>query len=74
MTFVHIHKHLRHKLVFKVEQGVFVGYDEATKDYRIYLPYKHSIIVSCDVSFDEGRMYRADPSNIIFNVQRLLEL
>jgi transposase InsO family protein len=74
MVFTHIHEHLRNKLGSRSERGIFVGYDESTKGFRIYHPSKRAIMISRDVSFDETRIYRANPDDIIFDVQPLLEL
>ena len=35
------------------KKGIFVGYCEVSKDFRIYIPSYHHIEISRDVSFDE---------------------
>jgi hypothetical protein len=54
MVFVHIPEWYRNKLESRSERGVFVGYDDSTNGYRIYLPHKRTVIVSRDVIFDES--------------------
>ena len=34
-------------------KGIFVGYSESSKDYRIYFPGFKNIDISRDVTFDE---------------------
>jgi hypothetical protein len=35
------------------KKGIFVGYCEASKAFRIYIPGPHHIEISMDVTFDE---------------------
>ena len=60
--------------MFRFERRVFVGYDDSTKGYRIYLPHKRLGTVNRDVTFDESRVYRSDPLEAQFDIQKLLEL
>jgi hypothetical protein len=46
MAFVHIPERYRNKLESRSERGVFVGYDDSTKGYRVYLPHKKKVTVS----------------------------
>jgi transposase InsO family protein len=48
MVFVHIPERYRNKLESRSECGVFVGYDDSTKGYRVYLPHKRTITVNRD--------------------------
>ena len=48
---VHIPKEKRRKLDPKSETGVFVGYSEEVKGYRIYLPHKEDVEIHRDVVF-----------------------
>lgn len=48
---VHVPKPKRWKLDAKNEFGVFVGYSEEVKGYRIYLPHKQTIEMHRDVIF-----------------------
>ena len=43
----------RKKLDKKSQKGIFVGYDLEETGYRIYIPDKRKIEISCDVVFDE---------------------
>ena len=45
--------HQRQKLDKKSTKGVFVGDDTEEQGYRVYIPEKHHIEVSCNVLFDE---------------------
>jgi hypothetical protein len=45
------------KLAPRSSLGVFIGYDQATKGYRIYLSKLHCVIVSKDILFDETLFY-----------------
>jgi transposase InsO family protein len=46
MVFVHIPERYRSKLESRSERGVYVGYDDSTKGYRVYLPHKRTVTVS----------------------------
>jgi hypothetical protein len=52
--FVHIPKERRTKLDPSGKKGLFVGYCEVSKAFRIYIPGYHHIEISRDVTFDEG--------------------
>ena len=41
-----------------VENGIFVGYDETLKAFRIYLPSQRKVVVRMDVKFQEERAFR----------------
>ena len=41
----------------KLEKGIFVGYSENSKAYRIYFPGFNNIDISGDVTFDEDLAY-----------------
>jgi hypothetical protein len=51
--FVHIPKERRTKLDPSRKKGIFVGYCEVSKAFRIYIPGYHHIEISKDVTFDE---------------------
>jgi hypothetical protein len=51
--FVHISKQKRNKMDPSRKKGIFVGYYEASKSFRIYIPGHHHIEISRDVTFDE---------------------
>jgi hypothetical protein len=52
-VFIHIPKEKRNKLEPSGKKGMFVGYCEVSKAFRIYIPGHHHIKISRDVTFDE---------------------
>jgi hypothetical protein len=52
-VFVHIPKEKRTKLDPSQKKGIFVGYCEVSKAFRVYIPAHHHIEISRDVTFDE---------------------
>jgi len=48
----------RTKLDQTAEQGFFVGYNETSKAFRIYIPSSRKIVVRRDVKFMEDRAFR----------------
>jgi hypothetical protein len=52
-VFVHISKEKRTKLDPLGKKGIFVGYSEVSKAFRIYIPGYHHIEIIRDVTFDE---------------------
>jgi hypothetical protein len=52
-VFVHIPKEKRNKLDPSRKKGIFVGYCEVSKAFRVYIPGHHHIEISRDVTFDE---------------------
>ena len=55
--YIHIPKEKRTKLDPSGKRGIFVGYSESLKAYRIYFPVFKNIDVSRDVTFDEDSAY-----------------
>jgi hypothetical protein len=53
LVFVHIPKEKRTKLDPSGKKGIFVGYCEVSKAFRIYIPGYHHIDISRDVTFYE---------------------
>ena len=53
VAYVHVPKSDRNKLDSKTMAGRFVGYDDQTKAFRLYLPDKKKVALSKDVTFDE---------------------
>jgi hypothetical protein len=51
--FVHILKEKRNKLDPSGNKGIFVGYCEVSKAFRVYIPGHHHIEINRDVTFDE---------------------
>jgi hypothetical protein len=52
-VFIHITKEKKNKLDPSGKKGIFVGYYEVSKAFRIYIPGQHHIEISRDVTFDE---------------------
>ena len=52
-VYVHIPKKKRTKLDPSGKKGIFVGYCEVSKAFRIYISGFHHIEISRDVTFDE---------------------
>lgn len=52
-VYVHIPKEKRKKWNAKSKKGVFVGYCDDTKGYRIWLPDEKKIMIGRDVIFNE---------------------
>jgi hypothetical protein len=52
-VFIHIPKEKRNKLDPSRKKGIFVGYCEVSKAFKIYIPGHHHIEISRDVTFDE---------------------
>ena len=54
-VFIHIDipKEKRNKMDPSGKKGIFVGYCEVSKAFRIYIPSQHDIEISRDVTFDE---------------------
>ena len=55
--YIHIPKEKRTKLDPSGKKGIFVGYSESSKAYRIYFPGFKKIDISRDVTFDEDMAY-----------------
>ena len=52
-VYVHIPKEKRTKLDPSINKGIFVGYYEVSKAFRIYIPGFHHMEINRDVTFDE---------------------
>ena len=57
-VFIHIPKEKRNKLERSGKKGIFVGYCEVSKDFRIYILGHHHIETSRDVTFDEDAVLK----------------
>ena len=58
LTYSHVPSEKRTKLKPTAEKGIFVGYDETTKAFRIYLPSQRKVVVRREVKFEEERAFR----------------
>ena len=56
-VYIHIPKDKRTKLDSSGKKGIFMGYSESLKAYRIYFPRFKKINISRDVTFDEDSAY-----------------
>jgi len=50
-VYIHVPKDKRSKMEPSEKKGIFVGYNETSKAYRIYVPGDRHIELSKDVSF-----------------------
>ena len=57
-VYIHVSKEKRMKMEPSGNKGVFVGYSETSKAYRIYIPGTRLIEVSRDVTFYEDSSFR----------------
>jgi hypothetical protein len=58
LVFILISKEKRNKLEPSGKKGIFVGYCEVSKAFRIYIPGHYHIEISRDVTFDEDVMLK----------------
>ena len=56
--YVHVPKEKRAKLEPSDKKGLFVGYSDCSKAYRVYIPGQRYIEVSRDVIFHEEAVFR----------------
>ena len=61
VAYVHVPKSDRHKLDSKTMAYRFIGYDDQTKAFRLYLPDKKKVVISKDVMFDEDNFELKHP-------------
>jgi hypothetical protein len=57
-TYSYVPSEKRTKLEPMAERGIFVGYSENSKAFRIYLPSLRKTILRRDVRFEEDRAFR----------------
>jgi hypothetical protein len=58
VCYCHVPSEKRTKLDPTTDKGILVGYSEASKAYRIFVPARRKIIVCRDVQFEEERALR----------------
>lgn len=56
MTYSHVPEEKRTKLEPTAKKGIFVGYSETSKAYRIYIPALRKIVLRRDVRFEEEKV------------------
>ena len=58
LTYSHVPSKKRTKLEAIGERITFVGYDETSKDFRIYLPTQRKVVVRREVRVEDERAFR----------------
>ena len=58
LTYSHVPLEKRTKLEPTAKKGIFVGYAETAKAFRIYLPSQRKVVVRRDVKFEEEWAFR----------------
>ena len=58
LDFTRVPSEKRTKLEPTTERGIFVGYDETSKAFRIYLPAMRKVVVRREVRFEEEWAFR----------------
>ena len=69
--YIHILKEKRTKLDPSGKKGIFVGYGESSKAYRIYFPRFKKIDISRDVTFDEDSTYNKSKKRPIAELKEM---
>jgi hypothetical protein len=64
-VYSHIPKDKRNKLEPSGKKGIFVGYRDSSKAYRIYIPEQHKIEVSKDMTFNEKMDFKKSIEEMI---------
>jgi hypothetical protein len=67
-------RYQRNKLEPSGKKGIFVGYSDSSKAYRIYIPDQHKIEVSKDVTFNERMAFRRSIEETIEEEEEIEEL
>ena len=58
LTYSHVPSEKRTKFEPTTERGIFVGYDETSKAFHIYLPSQRKVVVRREVRFEEEQAFR----------------
>ena len=61
--YIHVPKEKRTKLEPSGKKGIFIGYSETTKGYRIYIPGQRTIEISRDVIFEEDTTFKVSSNS-----------
>lgn len=69
-VYVHVPKEKRTKLEPSGKKGIFIGYNEDTKGYRIYIPGQRSVEISRDVKFEENFISTDTEDDSIIDLDR----
>jgi len=62
-VYVHVPREKRSKLELSGKKGIFVGYSESSKAYRVYIPGFRQIETSRDVTFDDDTTFSRSRTN-----------
>jgi hypothetical protein len=57
-VYIHVPKEKRKKLEPLGKKGIFIGYSDTLKYYRIYVPSQQNIEIDRDVTFDENFSFK----------------
>ena len=71
LVYTHIPKEKRMKLHPSGKKGIFVGYSEISKAYRIYFPGFKKIDINRDVTFDEDSYYNKSRKRPIEDLEEI---
>ena len=69
-VYIHVPKEKRKNLDPSRKKGIFVGYSESLKAYRIYFLGFKKIYISRDVTFDEDSTYIKSRRNLLKNLKK----
>ena len=58
IAYSYVPKEKRTKLEPTAEKGIFVGYSETSKAFRVYIPASRKVVVRRDVRFEEDRAFK----------------
>ena len=58
LTYSHVPSEKRTKFEPTAERGIFVGYDETSKAFHIYLPSQRKVVVRREVRFEEEQAFK----------------
>ena len=67
--YIHILKEKRTKLYPSRKKGIFVGYSEISKDYKICFPGFKKIDISRDVTFIEDSAYNKSIKRLVEDLE-----
>ena len=68
--YIHIPKEKRTKLDPTGKKGIFVGYSESSKAYRIYFPGFKKIDIGSDMNFDEDSAYNKSERHMLKTLKK----
>jgi hypothetical protein len=74
ISFTHIPSELRKKLDDRSEKCIFVGYNETSKSYKLYILISKKLILSRDVKFIENQLWSESENRPMDSQNPLLPL